>query len=186
MGLNCRWEMPIQSRSVRLDTCLTSYRANRKERMNPRERAVVARLATGLVIRGLVLDFTPERPAFRVTPDGTGRGVEVKLRDLKALFFTKIPGQPANKRSSHYPSVDPVTGGKRLAVCFKDGEKMTGYALSYRPEKIGFFLFPDDPDSQHEKIFVLNHEAEEVLPIGPDVSPVIRIRQAQGDIDKAA
>lgn len=154
--------------------------------MNPRERAVVARLATGLVIRGLVLDFTPERPAFRVTPDGTGRGVEVKLRDLKALFFTKIPGQPANKRSSHYPSVDPVTGGKRLAVCFKDGEKMTGYALSYRPEKIGFFLFPDDPDSQHEKIFVLNHEAEEVLPIGPDVSPVIRIRQAQGDIDKAA
>jgi hypothetical protein len=155
--------------------------------MNPRERAVVARFASGLVIRGTTLDFTPDKISIRVTPDGGGRGVEVKIRDLKALFFTKVPGHAAPRRS-HYPSIDPATGGKRLAVRFRDGEMMTGYALSYRPEKTGFFLFPDDPDSQHEKIYVLAAQAEEVKAIGPEVSPAVRVpkRDQDEEQDKAA
>lgn len=153
-----------------------------KESMNPREMPVVARLSSGLVIRGTTLDFTPDRPGFRVTPEGGGRGVEVKVRDLKALFFTKVPGRPPHGgRRDYLPSVDPVTGGKRLSVRFSDGEMMTGYALSYRPEKIGFFLFPDDPESQHEKIFILGTMVVEVLPIGPEVGPAVRTRW-----DKAA
>jgi hypothetical protein len=46
---------------------------------------------------------------------------------------------------------------------FNDGEVMTGYALSYRAEKNGFFLYPDDPDTQHEKVFILAAATSEVL-----------------------
>jgi hypothetical protein len=153
--------------------------------MNAREREVVARLASGLVLRGTTLDFTPDRPGFRITPDGGGRGVEVKVRDLKALFFTKMEGQrPVHATMNHYPAVDPVTGGKRLSIRFKDGELMTGYALSYRPEKVGFFLFPDDPDSQHEKVFVLSEQTDAVVSIGPEVSPAVRVERK--DRNKAA
>lgn len=133
--------------------------------MNPRERPVIARLNTGLVVRGTTIDFSPERPVFRVMPDGEGRGVEVRLKDLKALFFPKFenPDRPPRPRSSRYAAPDPEKDGKRIVARFPDGEWMTGYTLSYRPEKIGFFLFPDDPDSQHEKIFVLSAATQEVL-----------------------
>jgi hypothetical protein len=133
--------------------------------MNPRERAVVARLNTGLVIRGTVNDFTPERPSFRVTQDGGGRGVEVKLKDLKALFFPRVdpPVEPERRRPPRYGQPDPVTDGKRIVVFFNDGECMTGHTLSYRPEKVGFFLFPDDPGSQHEKVFIYSGVVTSVL-----------------------
>lgn len=132
--------------------------------MNPRERPVIARLTTGLAIRGTTLDFTPERPSFRVIPDGEGRGVEVRLKDLKALFFPKLDTEPVTRRHPpRYAAPDPIKDGKRIAVRFSDGEWMTGHTLSYRAEKTGFFLFPDDPDSQHERIFIMNTAPEEVL-----------------------
>ena len=127
---------------------------------------MVARLATGLVIRGTTLEFTPERPTFRVTPDGGGRGVEVKVRDLKALFFPRITApsvEPEPARPSYARGPDPARDGKRIVVRFQDNEVMTGYALSYRPDRIGFFLFPDDPESQHEKVFITRTSVTEVL-----------------------
>ncbi len=132
--------------------------------MNPRERHVIARLNTGLAIRGTTIDFTPDRPSFRVNPDQDGRGVEVRLRDLKALFFPKQEIEaPTRRHPPRYAAPDPVRDGKRIAVRFPDGEWMTGHTLSYRPDKVGFFLFPDDPDSQHERVFIMNTAPEEVL-----------------------
>ncbi|MDZ4805568.1 MAG: hypothetical protein SGI90_11975 [Candidatus Eisenbacteria bacterium] len=132
--------------------------------MSTRDRYVVARMASGLVLRGTTVDFTPERPTFWVTPDGCGRGVEVRLADLKALFFPRHePGSESETPTAYAPAPDPTRDGKRLVVRFMDGETMTGYALSYRPEKPGFFLFPDDPESQHEKIFVLQTATSDVL-----------------------
>jgi len=130
--------------------------------MNPRERYVIARLASGLVLRGNTVDFTPERPMLRINPDEVGRGVEVKLADLKALFFPKVE-EPPRRRPPRYAQPDPIKDGKRIVVRFPDGEWMSGHTLSYRPEKVGFFLFPDDPESQHEKIFILSAATEEVL-----------------------
>lgn len=132
--------------------------------MSTRERDVVARLASGLVLRGTTVDFNPERPTLWVTPDGGGRGVEVRIADLKALFFPRPEGVPDLERAADYaPTPDPTRDGRRIVVRFLDGETMTGHVLSYRPEKVGFFLFPDDPECQHEKIFILQTSASDVL-----------------------
>lgn len=134
--------------------------------MASREKPVIARLATGLVIRGTTLDFSPERPSLRVTPDGGGRGVEVKVRDLKALFFVKTAGEaaPQGFRPAYLSSPDPAREGKQISVLFKDGERMEGYTLSYRPDKPGFFLYPAEPDSQHERVYVVAGAVAEVSP----------------------
>ncbi|HEX7878266.1 MAG TPA: hypothetical protein VF720_02585, partial [Candidatus Eisenbacteria bacterium] len=92
--------------------------------------------------------------------------VEVRVANLKALFFPRADAAPLLSRNSqpaYSQAIDPVRDGKRIVVRFQDGETMTGFALSYRPEKVGFFLFPDDPDSQHEKIFILQAATSEVL-----------------------
>ena len=116
------------------------------------------------MLRGTTIDFTPERPTLWVTPDGGGRGVEVRLADLKALFFPRPETVSGHEVPSDYaPTPDPTRDGKRIVVRFMDGETMTGHVLSYRPEKVGFFLFPDDPECQHEKIFILQTTASEVL-----------------------
>lgn len=143
--------------------------------MNSREKAIVARLASGLVLRGSTIDFNPERPTFWIDPDGGGRGVEVKLRDLKALFFPYPAGQTrstAGPLSGNAP--EAVRNGKRVVARFQDGEVMTGFALAYRSERVGFFLYPDDPDSQHERIFVVQAATSEVL-VGPaaEAHPVV-------------
>lgn len=124
--------------------------------MADREKPVIARLASGLVIRGTTLDFNPERPAFRVTPEGGGRGVEVRIRDLKALFFCRPAAEtaPARSRPAYLAAPDPAREGKPVSVLFKDGEQMEGYTLSYRPDKPGFFLYPADPQSPHERVYV--------------------------------
>lgn len=143
--------------------------------MSTRERAVVARLASGLVLRGSTVDFNPDRPTLWIDPDGGGRGVEVKLRDLKALFFPYPPGQTRRTATpSRGNAPDPARDGKRVVVRFQDGETMTGHALVFRSEKVGFFLHPDDPDSQHEKVFVVVAATSQVL-VGRDAEahPVV-------------
>jgi hypothetical protein len=88
--------------------------------MNPREKPVVARLSSGLVIRGTTLDFTPDRPGFRVTPEEGGRGVEVKVRDLKALFFTRVAGRAPPPGVGVYQTPrDHVTRPHRQSVRIK-------------------------------------------------------------------
>ena len=65
--------------------------------MSTRDRSVVARMASGLVLRGTTVDFNPERPTLWVTPDGGGRGVEVRVSDLKALFFPSSDSSTARR-----------------------------------------------------------------------------------------
>jgi hypothetical protein len=45
--------------------------------------------------------------------------------------------------------------GKRIQVKFKDGEVLIGYTSGYSPDRTGFFVFPSDPDSNNEKVFVM-------------------------------
>lgn len=117
---------------------------------------VIARLASGLVIRGVNADFNPERPTFRVTPSEGGRGVELKVRDLKALFFLKRPpGSTDLRRAPGWvPPPDPVRDGKKIAVSFQDGETMVGYTLGYRREKVGFYFYPAADDNPNERVWI--------------------------------
>jgi len=86
---------------------------------------VVARFVDGRVLKGTSLNVDPAKPAFHVrTPDGP---VEVKLADLKALFFVKSLGGNAAHHEAMAPTEgDPrLVGGKPVAVIFKDREKIS-------------------------------------------------------------
>lgn len=133
--------------------------------MQSRDQTVIARLNSGLVIQGFTADFNPERIAFRVTSAEGGRGVEVKMKDLKALFFLKgeSPAPDFRRARGWVPPPDPIRDGKKIAVTFADGETMVGYTLGYRPEKVGFWFYPGMASSPHEKIWICASAVGSVL-----------------------
>ncbi len=125
---------------------------------------VVARYLDGRVLKGVTNDFSPNRPGFHVEVDGTNEVVELRCRQLKALFFVKtFAGDPARqdvKGFVHGPA--ETSQGRKIAVRFRDGEFMCGYTLSWSPDREGFFLFPADVDSNNQRIYVVSAAADEV------------------------
>jgi hypothetical protein len=115
---------------------------------------VVARFRDGRTIKGTTLNVDPTRLTCHVR---TERGaIEIKLNDLKALFFVKDPdGNPA-----HHEAVDPtpgdprLVGAKRIAVRFEDGETVTGMSNRFPPLGKLFFMLPIDPRSNNIRILV--------------------------------
>ncbi|MEO8450367.1 MAG: hypothetical protein ABI647_11280 [Gemmatimonadota bacterium] len=133
---------------------------------------VVARFKDGRILKGTSLNVDPEKPTFHVKADA---GVlEVKMSDLKALFFVKDPmGNPAHKEATAPTPGDPrLVGGKKVAVRFSDGERVVGMTNRFPPLKKYFFMIPVDPKSNNIRILI-NRDAtlkiEEI--IGPAASP---------------
>jgi hypothetical protein len=78
---------------------------------------------------------------------------EIRIRDLKAVFFVKnFEGDTSYQERL---DVERVGLGKKIMVHFTDNEKMVGYTNGYSPARSGFILFPSDPDSNNEKVFVI-------------------------------
>jgi uncharacterized protein DUF6982 len=125
---------------------------------------VVARFADGKVMKGTTQDFFPNRPAFHLLPSGGGTGIEIRCRQLKAVFFVKsFEGDPKRKDLQGFMSAPPETAqGKKIAVRFKDGEVICGYTLSYAPDRDGFFVFPADAGGNNTRIFVVTAATAEV------------------------
>lgn len=125
---------------------------------------VVARYLDGRVLKGVTNDFSPNRPGFHVEVDGTNEVVELRCRQLKALFFVKsFAGDPARQDVKGFVNGPAETSqGRKIAVRFRDGEFMCGYTLSWSPDREGFFLFPADADSNNQRIYVVAVATDEV------------------------
>jgi hypothetical protein len=52
--------------------------------------------------------------------------------------------------------------GRKIMVCYKDGETIIGYTNGISPGRVGFFLYPSDLDANTEKVFVIQSATEEV------------------------
>jgi hypothetical protein len=129
---------------------------------------VIARFADGRLTKGTTQDFDPHRPRFHVLPaDGTPP-VEVRFNELKAVFFVKtLEGNPHHKRLRGFPEGPPAAGlGKKVAVLFKDGELLCGHALSYSPDRDGFFLSPADTEGNTIRLYVVTAATGDVR-VGP-------------------
>ena len=107
---------------------------------------VVARFSDGKVMKGTTQDFFPNRPSFHLLPADGGNGVEIRCKQLKAVFFVKtFQGDSKRKDVRGFVTAPAETAqGKKIAVRFKDGELLCGYSLSYTPDREGFFVFPAD------------------------------------------
>lgn len=116
---------------------------------------VVARHTDGRVVKGISLDVDPARPTCHVkTPDqGT---VTVRLSDLKALFFVKsLAGDSTHQEAMEVNADDArARGACRIALTFKDGERVVGMTVRYPPIKPFFYVVPADPRSNNIRILV--------------------------------
>jgi hypothetical protein len=121
---------------------------------------VVAGLLDGRRVKGTTRDFSPLRPVFRIEST-EGHSVEVRLTELKALFFVRnLDGDHVRQDYRGFPPLDvPMAQGKKVAVRFKDGELLCGYALGYSRDRDGFFLVPADPTTNNLRVYVLARAA---------------------------
>jgi hypothetical protein len=115
---------------------------------------VVARFRDGHTLKGTSLNVDPAKPAFHVR---TSKGaVEVKLAELKALFFVKDHTGNArhNEAAKPTPGDQRLVGGHKMAVRFHDGETIIGVANRFPPLGRFFFMLPIDPKSNNIRILV--------------------------------
>ena len=120
---------------------------------------IVVRYRDGRTLKGTTQNFFPNRPVFHVSRQGAagpGDVVEVKLEDLKAVFFVRdFKGNPKhNERKRLSPGERPQ--GRLMEVTCKDGEVIVGTTTGYDPKRPGFFLFPIDPSANNARIYVVS------------------------------
>jgi hypothetical protein len=117
---------------------------------------VVARYADGRVLKGYA-DFDPEQPSFRLVPLGEpeAEGVDVPVKDLKALFFVRtFEGDPGHHESKDlYQPRPPDT--RKVNVAFRDGEELVGYTRQLDRYRAGLFFTPLDPRSNNLRVFAV-------------------------------
>ncbi len=125
---------------------------------------VVAHLLDGKLIKGTTQDFFPNRPVFHIRPQDGSQLLEVRTKQLKALFFVRdFQGDNARRDVRGFIEAPAETAqGKKLAVRFKDGELFCGYSLTYSPDREGFFMFPADPGANNMRAYVMTAAAAEV------------------------
>jgi len=123
------------------------------------QNKVVVRYLDGRVLKGNTADFLPTRPLFHVVPVAQSGNlisvVEVRLSELKAVFFVKnFVGDSAYDEVKAFSAGTP-TQGRRIQVVFGDDEMLVGTTMGYQPDRAGFFLTPVDPRSNNERCFVV-------------------------------
>lgn len=114
---------------------------------------IVIRYANGKLRKGMTSDFFPNKDIFHLNDRSDGKTYEIKVRDLKAVFFVKsFEGDPKHNVKLN---VERSGLGKRILIRFKDGETMVGYTQGYAPDRTGFIFFPADAGCNNEKAFVV-------------------------------
>lgn len=113
---------------------------------------IVVKYKGGEIKKGSTNDFLPNKNNFHLN-SREGGIEEINLDDTKAIFFVKdLDGN--GDYNYTYEDVIPG-GGKKMNVDFDDGERITGYALGYSPERKGFFITPADLSGNNQRIYVV-------------------------------
>ena len=124
---------------------------------------IVARFLDGRLMKGFTADFLPTKGYFHITLEEQGAGakpVEVRVPDLKALFFVKtLNGDPQHNKCNEPGSNG---SGRRLRIVFKDGEVMVGTTQGYDRSRSGFFVVPVDSGGNNERCFIVAAATSEV------------------------
>ncbi len=116
---------------------------------------VVARFRDGRTLKGTSLNVDVTKPTFHIRTQDQG-AIEVRLVDLKALFFVKDP----TGNSAHHEAIAPtegdprLVGARKIAVKFDDRETVVGMANRFPPLGNFFFMIPIDPKSNNIRILV--------------------------------
>lgn len=129
---------------------------------------VVVRYKSGKMLKGYTHDFSPAATEFHLTSDlpiDRGTAHEVRVADLKAVFFVKsLEGNKAYRERKDFRDTDSTRlRGLKIKVRFKDGEIMRGTTLGYSKAKKGFFITPVDPEENNNRIYVVADALSEAV-----------------------
>lgn len=124
------------------------------------QNKVVVHCPGGPLLKGITNDFFPNKDTFHLTDDETGEVREVSLEGLKAVFFVK--GFEGDSNYKERTDVERTGFGKKIQVDFEDGERLVGFTSGYAQDRRGFFVFPADPQSNNDRIFVITAATKEV------------------------
>jgi hypothetical protein len=123
------------------------------------QNSVVVHLPDHTLLKGVTNNFFPNKEKFHLTDKETGEVREILLAGLKAVFFVKdFEGDRDYREQS---DVERSGVGKKMRVTFNDGETLVGYSQGFSPSRSGFFLFPADPQSNNDRIFVVTAATSE-------------------------
>jgi hypothetical protein len=107
------------------------------------------------VVKGVSHDIDPGRPTFHIRP-ADQQGIEVRLADLKALFFVRsLTGDPTHTEGSTVEAGDQrARGAHPIEVQFADGERVVGLTVRYPPVRPFFYVVPADGRSNNLRILI--------------------------------
>ncbi len=128
---------------------------------------VVLKYQDGIIIKGWIDNFNPNRDFFYLHPlkDYSDKEkLAIKLTRLKAIFFVKdfVGNSEYQKVRTFEDHNWNVPTQRKIILHFKDGEKLYGTSYSYNPTKIGFFVYPIDRGDNNIRIFAINSATEKV------------------------
>jgi len=131
------------------------------------KKKAVVKYQNSEIIKGWIEDFRPDRESFILFPlieYSEEERMEIKFSSLKAVFFVKdFTGDKDYKKVRTFNVDLKITPSQRkLIVNFLDGEHLYGTSHSYGRYKIGFFVYPIDPNDNNERIFVVHSAVESV------------------------
>jgi len=120
---------------------------------------VVVKYKNGTLIKGQTSDFFPNKASFHIDTLN-GEVKEIRLEDLKAVFFVKDFEGDKDHKTIYHDNV--AGGGRKIKVIFQDGEEVVGYTLGYSPERQGFMMTPADLGGNNERIYVVKSAARKI------------------------
>ena len=119
---------------------------------------VVLRFKDGRVLKGFTQDFFPHKDRFHLFPvdKPPGLPIEVFMKELKAAFVVRdfVGNSRYAERKEYLEEEKP--SGLKIEVTFVDGEVLVGSTLGYDLKRLGFFVFPADPNSNNIRIFAVS------------------------------
>lgn len=118
-------------------------------------REVVLHFRDGSTRKGqLQREFSPG-DHFVEFRTADGEEIRAEFEGLKAVFFIKDPRRRDLEVQISSMDIVKPTSGAAARVEFFDGEVVHGRVAQYSVEEHGFFLFPNAPESNNERIFVV-------------------------------
>lgn len=134
---------------------------------------LVAHLRNGTVVKGVSFDVDPAKPCCHVKTDGGV--VEVRLEDVKALFFVRdLAGDPDRTDAQEAaPGDSRLRGTTRLEILFQDGERLVALTNRFPPRGRLFFVVPVDPASNNSRILVNQDAVSSLRALPTQVSAAI-------------
>jgi len=131
------------------------------------KKKAVVKYQNGDIIKGWVEDFRPDRELFLLFPlfeYSKKERIEIKFSSLKAVFFVKdfIGNKDYKKIRTFNVDLKITPSQRKLIVNFSDGENLYGTSHTYGRYKVGFFVYPIDPEDNSERIFVVHSAVNSV------------------------